>query len=164
MSPLFHVLHLHIDFRLTVETFYSIHSISSEGPQQSIKNKNKNVPLDSITARTYLTSALTQFLGLMGSSIGIDILKISDGGSDHVSSDQALAAGNKNQNKTDHPLLWIRVPRDDAPAVVAALSSWVGGNGSGESATGNGNVSWRICAKGNFLAAIVNGSGEDLFR
>jgi len=52
---------------------------------------------------------------------------------------------------------WVRVPREDAAAVVSALSSWIGGSGSGT------NVAWRICAKGNYLGALVAGSGSDLF-
>lgn len=138
-------------------------SISS-GPQQAVNNGN--IQLDPITARTYLTSALNQFLGLMGSSIGIDVLKIIDSG---VSRTQAEGQSQSRDHKTE-PFLWIRVPRDDAPAVVAALSSWVGSSGSGLNTGGTGggnsnsNLAWRICAKGNFLTAIVNGSGRDLFN
>lgn len=99
-------------------------------------------PLDAVTARTYLTSALSQFLGLTGTSISIDILKI-------VS----------DQPHTQEEI-WIRVPRDDASAVVGALSSWVGGKTGG---CGSGNVAWRVCAKGNFLGALIAGSGDGLF-
>ena len=54
--------------------------------------------------------------------------------------------------------IWIRVPRQDARAVGTALSSWVGGNNNSDY-----SVAWRICAKGNFLGALVAGSGADLF-
>lgn len=101
-------------------------------------NNTNNDPLDPLTARTYLTSALSQFLGLTGTSISIDILKIS------------------SENATD--TVWIRVPRPDGAAVVAALSSWIGG-GSG----GSGSVAWRVCGKGNFLNALIAGDGADLF-
>jgi ribonuclease P/MRP protein subunit POP8 len=96
----------------------------------------------------------------MGTSISIDILKI------------------ENDSASAPPEVWIRVPRDDAAAVFAALSSWVGAlpaaatsslsssyEGAAESsADGESGVAWRVCAKGNYLAAIVHGSGEDVFR
>ncbi|MCJ1439479.1 hypothetical protein MMC27_008873 [Xylographa pallens] len=59
-------------------------------------------PIDAITARTYLTSALNQFLGLTGTAIAIDILKIE--GRD----------------------CWIRVAREDGAAVEQAVVAWAG--------------------------------------
>ncbi|KAF4173589.1 hypothetical protein CNMCM8694_003581 [Aspergillus lentulus] len=105
-------------------------------------------PLDPLTAKTHLTAALAQFLGLTGTAIPLDILKIAREG----------------QAQT----VWIRVPRPDAAAVVAALSSWIGGpaGGGSKSATATatgGSVAWRVCAKGNYLGAVVHGSGGDLF-
>jgi ribonuclease P/MRP protein subunit POP8 len=64
------------------------------------------------------------------------------------------------------PIVFIRVPREDASAVVAALSSWIGsdtGAGSGTGGGGGGSVAWRICARANFLGAVVAGSGAELF-
>ncbi|KAK5467989.1 hypothetical protein LTS15_000962 [Exophiala xenobiotica] len=61
---------------------------------------NQSQSLDEITARSYLTAALQQYLGLTGTAIAIDILKVEGA---HV---------------------WIRVPRDDESAVTAALSQW----------------------------------------
>ena len=107
-----------------------------------INQPNTTTDLDALTARTFLTSALSQFLGLAGTAIPIDILKVFS------------EASPQNQNN-----VWIRVPREDASAVVAALSSWIGGS----KGNGGGNVAWRICAKGNFLGALVAGSGADLF-
>ncbi|KAL1968960.1 hypothetical protein VTN77DRAFT_794 [Rasamsonia byssochlamydoides] len=108
--------------------------------------------LDAVTARTYLTSALSQFLGLTGTAISIDILKIE--------TVRTAAAANT--------FLWIRVPREDAAAVVAALSSWIGGSrtssGGSSSSSSGADVAWRVCAKGNFLAAVVHGSGRELFQ
>lgn len=101
-------------------------------------------PLDALSARTYLSSALSQFLGLTGTAIPIDILKIEPGSSS--------AAG-----LSKYDCVWVRIPREDAAAVVAALSSWIGGGASGA------NVAWRVCAKGNYLGALVHGSGKDLF-
>ena len=105
---------------------------------QPATNNANNEPLDPLTARTYLTSALSQFLGLTGTSISIDILKIS------------------SENAID--TVWIRIPRPDGAAVVAALSSWIGGGSSG-----SGSVAWRVCGKGNFLNALIAGDGADLF-
>ncbi|OCT54894.1 hypothetical protein CLCR_03183 [Cladophialophora carrionii] len=62
-------------------------------------------PLDELTIRSYLTAALQQYLGLTGTAIPIDILKV------------------EQQNA------WIRVPRDDEVAITAAISQWVGSKG-----------------------------------
>ncbi|OJD14245.1 hypothetical protein AJ78_05404 [Emergomyces pasteurianus Ep9510] len=102
-------------------------------------NPSSSTPIDELTARTYLTSALSQFLGVSGTSISVDILKI-----EFVPSGQNM--------------VWIRVPRDDAAAVVAAVSSWIGGG-----AQSVASVSWRILTKGGFLGALVGGSGKELF-
>ena len=59
-------------------------------------------PLDELTAHKHLTSALQQFLGITGTAIPIDILKVGDGD------------------------VWIRVPREDGAAVAAAVGNWVG--------------------------------------
>ena len=56
--------------------------------------------LDAVTALQHLTSALQQSLGLVGTAIPIDILKIQD------------------QD------IWIRVPYEDGSAVVTAVSQW----------------------------------------
>jgi ribonuclease P/MRP protein subunit POP8 len=111
-------------------------------PSSALQASSIADPLDAITARTYLTSALSQFLGLTGTAIPIDILKI------ETSSPSTPDAKN---------ILWIRVPRDDAAAVAAAVSSWIGGTRAG------GGVAWRIRAKGSWLAALVAGSGSELF-
>ncbi|KAL2825641.1 hypothetical protein BDW59DRAFT_172269 [Aspergillus cavernicola] len=111
----------------------------------------QSTPLDPLTARTHLTSALSQFLGLAGTSIPIDILK---------------ASPETAQPQPVEKIIWIRVPRQDAPAVVSAVSSWVGGGDQADSETGTGvvgSVAWRICAKGNFLQALVQGDGRGLF-
>lgn len=60
---------------------------------------------DLLTARAHLTSALNQFLGITGTAISVDFLKIE--GRD----------------------VWVRVPREDGAAVVSAISGWVGGEG-----------------------------------
>ncbi|KAJ6007711.1 hypothetical protein N7540_011687 [Penicillium herquei] len=109
--------------------------------------------LDALSARAYLSAALSQFLGLTGTAIPIDILKVEPAPSGTTTSPQNLSATTtKNYN-----CVWVRIPRDDAAAVVAALSSWVGSGGNGA------NIAWRVCAKGNFLGALVAGSGRELF-
>ncbi|KAJ5948168.1 hypothetical protein N7466_001183 [Penicillium verhagenii] len=97
-------------------------------------------PLDELSARTYLSAALSQFLGLTGTAIPIDILK----------TEPASPTAEK------YDMAWIRVPREDGASVVAALSSWVGSFGSI-------TLAWRVCAKGNYLGALVAGSGRNLF-
>ncbi|KAJ9665377.1 hypothetical protein H2201_004454 [Coniosporium apollinis] len=89
-------------------------------------------PLDALTARTRLTAALQQFLGLTGAAISIDVLKLE--GQD----------------------VWIRVPREDGGAVVAAVSGWVGGDEGRR-------VGWKVRGRDEWLGRLVGGSGEDLF-
>ncbi|OJI99029.1 hypothetical protein ASPVEDRAFT_496720 [Aspergillus versicolor CBS 583.65] len=115
--------------------------------QPNTSTATKATPLDPLTARTHLNTALSQFLGLSGTSIPIDILSVTP-------------ETNISEPKAIDKYVWIRVPRQDASAVVSAVSSWIGG--TSEADTG-GSVAWRICAKGNFLDALVRGGGEDLF-
>ena len=84
--------------------------------------------IDAITVRTHLSSALKQYLGLTGLAIQIDILKI-----DPESSGA-----------------WVRVPREDERAVVAALSQWAG----------HGGVCLRVLGKSSWLGGLTN-SGTD---
>lgn len=64
--------------------------------------------LDDLQIRSYLNSALKQFLGATGSGMPIDILKV--------------------QGKES----WVRVPRQDLGAFAAALTAWSGsGNSTG---------------------------------
>ncbi|RAH56824.1 hypothetical protein BO85DRAFT_42003 [Aspergillus piperis CBS 112811] len=129
-----------------------------------------STPLDPLTARTYLSAALSQFLGLTGTSIPIDILKISPPRPSWASSSTSTGGKGAGLGST----VWTRVPRDDAAAVVAALSSWIGGSASTATNTsgagggdvgggGGGSVAWRVCAKGNHLGALVNGNGGEVF-
>ncbi|KAJ5573638.1 uncharacterized protein N7459_008065 [Penicillium hispanicum] len=138
----------------------TIHFVSRNPPWTYLKlqlipqpNSSSSQPLDALSARTYLSSALSQFLGLTGTAIPIDILKIDIASSPDTTGTQS--APSTGPRKYD--CVWVRVPRDDAAAVVAALSSWIGGGGSGA------NIAWKVCAKGNYLGALVHGSGKDLF-
>jgi len=122
-------------------------------------------PLDPLTARTYLTSALSQFLGLMGTAIPLDILKLEQVPVPSSSSSTSTSTSStRTTQTTKYQFLWLRVARDDAAVVVAALSSWVGSaSPSSSSSTEESGVAWRVCAKGNYLAAIMHGCGGDVF-
>jgi ribonuclease P/MRP protein subunit POP8 len=85
--------------------------------------------LDNLTVRSYLTSALRQFLGLTGTAISIDILKV------------------------EGKECWIRVAREDIRAVIAAIGGWIGGS------TVDQRVSWKVKASGNWLGSLVAAQG-----
>ncbi|PLB34299.1 uncharacterized protein BDW47DRAFT_129202 [Aspergillus candidus] len=128
--------------------------------QPNTSNTTKSQPLDPLTARTHLTSALSQFLGLTGTAIPVDILKITTPGLDTADDS---SSGSTSQEK----IVWVRVPRADATAVVDALSSWIGGGSGGGGGEDDddavGAVAWRVCARGNHLGGLTCGGGEDLF-
>ncbi|KAI9807277.1 MAG: hypothetical protein M1833_000020 [Piccolia ochrophora] len=96
-------------------------------------------PLDDLTTRTHLTAALTQHLGLSGTAIPVDILK------------------------TSGRECWLRVPREDLTAVVAAVGGWIGHeDGSrGEEE----KIGWRVRARGKWLSALVGArEAEEVWR
>lgn len=72
--------------------------------------------MDAVTAHLQLTAALSQFLGLHGAAIPIDVLKLE--GAD----------------------LWIRVPFEDHSNVIAAVGGWI--SGKGEAWRVKGTSSW----------------------
>ncbi|KAL4883313.1 hypothetical protein BJY04DRAFT_30599 [Aspergillus karnatakaensis] len=133
-------------------TYFKLQLITQPPPSQP-------TPIDPLTARTYLTSALSQFLGFSGTAIPIDILHVTP--STTIQPQTSTSSQIQPQPPYSQPerYIWIRVPHQDAPALVSALSSWIGDTGDSESDT----VAWRICAKGNFLPALVHGDGADLF-
>lgn len=90
-------------------------------------SKPSNTPVDEITLLSYLNAAMTQYLGLTGAAIPIDILKVQE-----------------SQG-------WVRLPREDEPAVVAALSQW----------TGRGNVTVRVLGRGSWLGGLSTNDGVD---
>ena len=67
---------------------------------------NYKSSLDPISVRTYLTAALQQYLGLTGTAIPLDIVKV-EGAS-----------------------AWIRLPQEEGRAVQGALSQWLSKDGS----------------------------------
>ncbi len=87
--------------------------------------------LDSLTVRSHIMSALTQFLGVTGSAISVDILKV------------------------EGTECWIRVPREDLSPILAALGGWVGGSET------EGKVGWRTKGSGNWLSVLVGESGKE---
>ncbi|KAL2067837.1 hypothetical protein VTL71DRAFT_15935 [Oculimacula yallundae] len=81
--------------------------------------------LDTLTVRSYVGSALNQLLGLTGSAISVDILKV------------------------EGRECWIRVPREDLSLVIAAVGGWTGGF------EGDGKVGWKVKSSGNWLSVLV---------
>lgn len=96
-----------------------------------ITESTAKVSLDEITVRSYLTAAFTQFLGLTGSAISVDILKV------------------------DGKECWLRFPREDLNPALAAAGGWVGGK------DGEGKVGWRVKARGNWLSSLVGKEGVE---
>ena len=125
-EPMSHPSHASLTIRNPPYTYLNLILLTSTPSSSS-----SQPPLDILTARTYLTSALSQYLGLTGTAIPIDFLKV-EGRS-----------------------VWIRVPREDGVALVGALSQWVGKEG---------DVSWRVKAKGEWLGCVVAGNGDHLFE
>lgn len=110
----------------TYITLQHLLSESTSGPTPA-----STTTLDPITLKQHLTSALTQFLGLHGAAIPFDIMAI--------------------QGKES----MIRVGRQDASAVIAAVGGWSG------SRSGEGLVvrDWRCWGPRGF----PSGAGEGLF-
>ncbi|KAI9049507.1 hypothetical protein LZ554_006536 [Drepanopeziza brunnea f. sp. 'monogermtubi'] len=87
--------------------------------------------LDALTIQHYIGLALSQFLGLTGSAISIDIVKV------------------------EGVECWIRVPREDLNPVLAAVGGWVGPPGSQE----EDRVGWRVKGSGNWLGLLIAQAG-----
>lgn len=98
-----------------------------------ISDPPTRVPLDNLTVRSYLTSAFSQFLGLTGSAISVDILKV------------------------ESKECWIRVPRDDLSAVIASVGGWVGQSENGI------EVGWRVRGSGDWLGSLVGAGSAEKF-
>lgn len=96
-----------------------------------ISESSIEIKLDDITVRSYITAALTQFLGLTGAAISVDILKV------------------------EGRECWIRVPREDLSPVAAALGGWFGGNGEQQ------RFGWKVKASGNWLSSLVGNQGVE---
>ncbi|KAK3113481.1 hypothetical protein LTR53_009194 [Teratosphaeriaceae sp. CCFEE 6253] len=79
--------------------------------------------VDPVTAHLHITAALTQFLGLHGAAIPIDILRTEGAG------------------------VWIRVPADDYSTLLAAVGGWVSGKGEGWRVMGSSSWDARAMAR-----------------
>lgn len=93
--------------------------------------ESPSYPPDILTWRTTLTICLTQFLGIMGSSLHIDIL--------HIESDEA----------------WLRLPKNDMTMFAAAVSGYVGESDEGKS------VGFKTLGTGDFLMGVVGKGEEE---
>lgn len=96
-----------------------------------ISESSSGIELDDLTVRSYIVAALAQFLGLTGSAISVDILKV------------------------EGRECWIRVPREDLSPVMAALGGWVGGNDDQK------NFGWKVKASGNWLSSLIGNQGAE---
>lgn len=92
-------------FTLRNPSYSYIHLRIADQANSTSHKQKEQLELDEITVLSHLTGALSQYLGLAGTAIPIDTLKV-----------QALEA-------------WIRLPIEDERVVVAALSQWVGKGG-----------------------------------
>ncbi|QYT05868.1 hypothetical protein H0G86_012746 [Trichoderma simmonsii] len=89
------------------------------------------VELDNLQVKSYCTAALRQFLGLTGTAIPLDVLKVE--GSE----------------------CWVRVPREDLGSFAAALTAWKGTSDGGIESL------LRIKQCSDWLGAMVGSHGQD---
>lgn len=81
--------------------------------------------LDAVQVRAYCTAALRQFLGISGTAISIDILKV------------------------EGKQCWVRVPGPDLALFSAAVTAWNGNISNGTCSV------LRVKASGNWLGALL---------
>ncbi|KAI5461123.1 hypothetical protein BGZ63DRAFT_227675 [Mariannaea sp. PMI_226] len=89
------------------------------------------VELDNLQVKSYCTAALGQFLGLTGTAIPLDILKV----------------------QGSH--CWLRVPRPDLGSFAAAITAWRGASDNGV------HCSLQIRQCSDWLGAMVGTDGQD---
>ncbi|KAF3903407.1 hypothetical protein ABW21_db0205108 [Orbilia brochopaga] len=120
------------------------HVPSNETPKSRSKAKTFNpphpagftspsYPPDLLTWKTHLDAALGRFLGLSGTGIPADFL--------HLDTNKLL----------------VRIPHEDAPRYMAAVSGWA------DEIEGRA-VSFKVLDSTEFLMGIVGGDGSSLFR
>lgn len=100
-----------------------------------------NTTIDAMTIRSCLLQALSAYFGDHGAAIPIDIL--------HISEDI-------ESSEPRRPSAYIRVPIDDAHAIIAGISSF----------TGSASVqSMRIWSQSSWLATLAaEKNGQDFFE
>lgn len=98
---------------------------------EAIRDEPADSATDMLQFRSYLSAALTQFLGVTGAAISIDILKVQ---------------GNE---------CWVRVPRPDLGAFGAAVTAWSGSQDQGVLTM----LRLRQCS--DWLGTMVGSDGQD---
>ncbi|KAL2135554.1 hypothetical protein VTI74DRAFT_8033 [Chaetomium olivicolor] len=106
--------------------------LANPSPPTPQQHQQQHVPLDTLQIRSYLTSALRQFLGDTGAAMPIDIL-LTDGAS-----------------------VWVRVPREDLPAFAAGITAFPGLSSSN---VGGERMVLQVKACGDWLGTLI-GRGE----
>lgn len=94
-------------------------------------NDPKAIVLDDLQVKAYCTAALRQFLGVTGTAIPMDILKVTPS------------------------VAWLRVPREDLPSFAAALTAW-----KGMSENGTGYL-LRLKQCSDWLGTMVGADGHE---
>ncbi|KAG5943370.1 hypothetical protein E4U60_006697 [Claviceps pazoutovae] len=95
----------------------------------------QTIKLDDLMVKSYMTAALTQFLGLTGSAIPIDILKAQDS------------------------TCWVRLPREDMDSFAAAITAYRG------SREGDTQYVLRMKGSSNWLGLLLGQvAQEEVFR
>ncbi|KAL7931231.1 hypothetical protein V8C35DRAFT_310742 [Trichoderma chlorosporum] len=89
------------------------------------------VELDNLQVKSYCTAALRQFLGITGTAISLDVLKV------------------------DGSECWIRVPREDLGSFAAALTAWKGTGDEGVECL------LRIKQCSDWLGTMVGSHGQE---
>ncbi|KAF7557509.1 hypothetical protein G7046_g6030 [Stylonectria norvegica] len=110
----------------TVKTppFSYVHlEVVTDGPEP--------IELDNLQIKSYCTAALRQFLGITGTAISTDILKVQ---------------GNES---------WVRVPRPDLGSFAAAITAWRG------TSENSAQCILRIRQCSDWLGAMVGSDGQD---
>lgn len=98
---------------------------------QLITDGSEEVELDNLQIKSYCTAALRQFLGIAGTAIPMDILKV------HGSH------------------CWVRVPRPDLGSFAAAITAWRG------TTEGSVQSIFQIRSCSDWLGSMVGSDGQD---
>lgn len=94
-------------------------------------SNSSSFPLDNLSLKSYCTTALRRCLGMVGTAISMDILKIDN---DHA---------------------WVRIPRPDLGSFATAITAWQGTTDDGE------QVSLQLRQCSDWLGAMVGADGQD---